>query len=413
MATKQELFVRYSSEFIQSLRPHKDEIISEKLSKHFDWINELFLASTQYQENRKKINYNQINSQKWRTNNLNIVNSILLMLNGLDNSLYNEIEQKILNIEIKDINNMRKIIEILHEKTCESFNAPSVLNLYINLLHKIISNGIWYYKIGDKITDYICPRIVAVSIAQKNYLEMLDTFLSIIDNFNKTNDDVSYFKVKNQKFIGNMLYIGKLYNKRIISTELINIICDNIINKVESDIKNVDLIEYLLHMLEILEEYPNIDNVISQLNELSDKLSSRIKYLVLNFVESYNKKDMKEDIINNNLLTKNKILEQNLVDSYNNLVIEYIINESIDDFMNALKNKVEGELILAILRKYNPKCETKLLELISKLIEKKVLNRIIINEKIKLYNENGTLEDIAEECPIIYKFTEKLKNEIN
>jgi hypothetical protein len=413
MANKQTTFIRYLPEFIQSLRPQKDEIISEKLSKHFDWINELFLASTQYQENRKKINYNQINSQKWRTNNLNIVNSILLMLNGLDNTLYNEIEQKILNIEIKDINNMRKIIEILHEKTCESFNAPSVLNLYINLLHKIISNGIWYYKIGDKITDYICPRIVAVSIAQKNYLEMLDTFLSIIDNFNKTNDDVSYFKVKNQKFIGNMLYIGKLYNKRIISTELINIICDNIINKVESDIKNVDLIEYLLHMLEILEEYPNIDNVISQLNELSDKLSSRIKYLVLNFVESYNKKDMKEDIINNNLLTKNKILEQNLVDSYNNLVIEYIINESIDDFMNALKNKVEGELILAILRKYNPKCETKLLELISKLIEKKVLNRIIINEKIKLYNENGTLEDIAEECPIIYKFTEKLKNEIN
>ena len=204
MANEQMTFIRYLPEFIQSLRPQKDEIISEKLSKHFDWINELFLASTQYQENRKKINYNQINSQKWRTNNLNIVNSILLMLNGLDNSLYNEIEQKILHIEIKDINNMRKIIEILHEKTCESFNAPSVLNLYINLLHKIISNGIWYYKIGDKITDYICPRIVAVSIAQKNYLEMLDTFLSIIDNFNKTNDDVSYFKVKNQKFIGNM-----------------------------------------------------------------------------------------------------------------------------------------------------------------------------------------------------------------
>jgi hypothetical protein len=413
MANEQMTFIRYLPEFIQSLRPQKDEIISEKLSKHFDWINELFLASTQYQENRKKINYNQINSQKWRTNNLNIVNSILLMLNGLDNSLYNEIEQKILNIEIKDINNMRKIIEILHEKTCESFNAPSVLNLYINLLHKIISNGIWYYKIGDKITDYICPRIVAVSIAQKNYLEMLDTFLSIIDNFNKTNDDVSYFKVKNQKFIGNMLYVGKLYNKRIISTELINIICDNIITKVESNIKNVDLIEYLLHMLEILEEYPNIDNVISRLNSLSDKLSSRIKYLVLNFVESYNKKEMKEEINNTNLLTKKKILEQNLVDSYNNLVMEYIINESIDDFMNALKNKIEGDLILAILRKYNPKCETKLLQLVNKLVVKNVINSVIINEKIKLYNENGILEDIAEECPIIYKFTEKLKNEIN
>ena len=166
-------------------------------------------------------------------------------------------------------------------------------------------------------------------------------------------------------------------------------------------------------MLEILEEYPNIDNVISRLNSLSDKLSSRIKYLVLNFVESYNKKEMKEEINNTNLLTKKKILEENLVDSYNNLVMEYIINESIDDFMNALKNKIEGDLILAILRKYNPKCETKLLQLVNKLVVKNVINSVIINEKIKLYNENGILEDIAEECPIIYKFTEKLKNEIN
>ena len=52
-------FIRYSNELIQSMRPGKDEIISEKLSKHFDSINELFLESTQYQDNRKKINYNQ------------------------------------------------------------------------------------------------------------------------------------------------------------------------------------------------------------------------------------------------------------------------------------------------------------------------------------------------------------------
>ena len=35
-------FIRYTNEFIQSLRPDKDEVISEKLSKHFDVINELF-----------------------------------------------------------------------------------------------------------------------------------------------------------------------------------------------------------------------------------------------------------------------------------------------------------------------------------------------------------------------------------
>ena len=119
--------IRYSSEYVLSLRPSKDQIISEKLSKHFDWINELFLESTQYQDNRKKINYNQINSQKWRSINNNIVNSVLLLLNSLDFSLYNEIETKICNISIKDINNMRKIIEILHEKSCESYNSHNIL----------------------------------------------------------------------------------------------------------------------------------------------------------------------------------------------------------------------------------------------------------------------------------------------
>jgi hypothetical protein len=96
---------------------------------------------------------------------------------------------------------------------------------------------------------------VSVSIAQKNYLEMLDTFLAIIDNFNKTNDDVSYFKVKNQKFIGNMLYIGKLYNKKIISTEIINGICNDVITKINEDIKNIDLVEYLIEMLILVEQH--------------------------------------------------------------------------------------------------------------------------------------------------------------
>ena len=403
-------FVRYTPEFIQSLRPSKDDIISEKLSKHFDWINELFLESTQYQDNRKKINYNQINSQKWRSNNVNIVNSILLMLNGLDATLYNEISNKITSIDIKDINNMRKIIEILHEKTCESFNSHSVLNLYINLLSTIIENGLWYYKIGDKITDYICPRIVAVSIAQKNYLEMLDTFLAIIDNFNKTNDDISYFKVKNQKFIGNMLFIGKLYNKKVISTEIINGICNDIIDKINADIKNIDLIEYLIQMLDILEDYPNMKNVIDSLNNIVLKLTSRIKFIVLNFIDSYDKKKIAEEqLIINQKETKKSILLKNSIDTYNNLIMEYIINSSYEDFFNAIKKKVEGELVLAILRKYNPRSEEKLVNLINKLIEKNILTTKMIHEKIELYQNNGEIEDIMEECPIITKFVEKLK----
>ena len=406
-------FIRYNSDHIQSFRPNKNTIISEKLSKQFDWINELFLESTQYQDNRKKINYNQINSQKWRSNNINIVNSILLMLNGIDTAFYDDIEQKILNTEVKDINNMRKIIEIFHEKTCESFNAPVILNLYTNILFKIINNGIWYYKIGDKVTDYICPRIVAVSIAQKNYLEMLDTFLSIIDNYNKTNDEVSYYKVVNQKFIGNLLFIGKLFNKKIISIEIINNICKDILLKINTDIKNVDLLEYLIQLLNTIDNYPNMDNLMVELNQLVTKLSNRNKYLLMNFIESQTNKKIKD---NNVKLENNNISINNVTESYNNLIMEYLINFNeanigiiIDDFINGTKCKVDGELILSILRKFNYNSEHKLLTLVTKLLEKKVLSKEMIDTKINLYKSNGELDEIAEESPLIHQFVDKLQ----
>jgi len=396
-------FIRYAPEFVLSLRPSKDEVISEKLSTHFDWINELFLQSTQYQENRKKINYNQINSQKWRTINNNIVNSILLLLNNIDATLYTETERKICGMDIKDINNMRKIVEIIHEKSCESYNSLGVLHLYMNLLTKIIEGGKWYYKIGDKITDYICPRIVAVSIAQKNYLEMMDTFLSIIENYNKTLDEVSYFKVKNQKFIGNMLYIGKLYNSKIISHEIITTVCNDIIAKVNKDIINCDLAEYLISLLQIIENYPLIDNVIKQLDEIKDKLPSRIKFLIMNYIDNINKEKLK--VIEQKEITAKFVKTK---DTYNNLIMEYIINSSEEDFMNSLKEDVEGELVQSILMKYNPKCEDKLLKLVEILITKKKLTKDEIVKKIGEYKENGVVDDIAEECPIILKFIDKI-----
>ena len=396
-------FIKYTPEYVLSLCPNKDEIISERLSKHFDWINELFLQSTQYQDNRKKINYNQINSQKWRSINNNIVNSILLMLNSIDSSLYNETEKKIISMEIKDINNMRKIIEIIHEKSCESFNSQQVLNLYTNLLTKVIESGKWYYKIGDKITDYICPRIVAVSLAQKNYLEMLDTFLAIIENFNKTKDEVSYFKVKNQKFIGNMLYIAKLYNNHIISIEIINKICTDIITKVKDDIVNCDLIEYLLNLLQMIEDYPNLENIIKDLNEIKDILPSRIKFFVMNYIDDRNKVKLAEE---NKAKEVIKFVKSN--ETYSNLIMEYIINGSKDDLLNSLKSTVDGEFVQAVLIKYGPNYEDKLLKIVNIVLDNKIITKDYIKEKIKLYRENGVVEDIAEECPIVRKFIDKI-----
>jgi hypothetical protein len=325
------------------------------------------------------------------------------MLNSIDSSLYNETEKKIISMEIKDINNMRKIIEIIHEKSCESFNSQQVLNLYTNLLTKVIESGKWYYKIGDKITYYICPRIVAVSLAQKNYLEMLDTFLAIIENFNKTKDEVSYFKVKNQKFIGNMLYIAKLYNNHIISIEIINKICTDIITKVKEDIVNCDLIEYLLNLLQMIDDYPNLENIIKDLNEIKDILPSRIKFFVMNYIDDRNKVKLAEE---NKAKEVIKFVKSN--ETYSNLIMEYIINGSKDDLLNSLKSTVDGEFVQAVLIKYGPNYEDKLLKIVNIVLDNKIITKEYIKEKIELYRENGVVEDIAEECPIVRKFIDKI-----
>jgi hypothetical protein len=47
--------------------------------------------------------------------------------------------------------------------------------------------------------------------------------------------------------------------------------------------------------------------------------------------------------------------------------MEYMINNSIEDFLTAIKKNVTGELVLALLRKYSPRSEDKLIILINKL----------------------------------------------
>ena len=71
----------YSVEEILNYKNVNVNILTEELSNIFDSINNSFLQSTQYIENRKKINYNQVNSSKWKKINSNINTKLLSLLN--------------------------------------------------------------------------------------------------------------------------------------------------------------------------------------------------------------------------------------------------------------------------------------------------------------------------------------------
>ena len=125
-------------------------------------------------------------------------------------------------------------------------------------------------------------------------------------------------------------------------------------------------------------------------------------FLIINYIESSNIKQTKPALIN-------RIVEvKKTNDTYPNLIIEYLINDSLNDFFEALKDRVDGEFISAILRKYNPKCEEKLLFLVQEMMKRNKITTKYITDKIEEYKTNGEIDDIMEECPIITRFIEKL-----
>ena len=73
----------YSVEEILNYKNVNVNILTEELSNMFDSINNSFLQSTQYIENRKKINYNHLNSNKLKKINSNINTKLLSLLNKI------------------------------------------------------------------------------------------------------------------------------------------------------------------------------------------------------------------------------------------------------------------------------------------------------------------------------------------
>ena len=123
----------------------------------------------------------------------------------------------------------------------------------------------------------------------------------------------------------------------------------------------------------------------------------------MNYIDDRNKVKLAEE---NKAKEVIKFVKSN--ETYSNLIMEYIINGSKDDLLNSLKSKVDGEFIQAVLIKYGPNYEDKLLKIVNIVLDNKIITKDYIKEKIELYRENGVVEDIAEECPIVKKFIDKI-----
>ena len=105
--------ITYSVEEILSYKNVNVNILTEELSNMFDSINNSFLQSTQYIENRKKINYNHLNSNKWKKINSNINTKLLSLLNKITDETFSNILEKVLNSNITNDSQINKLSDDL------------------------------------------------------------------------------------------------------------------------------------------------------------------------------------------------------------------------------------------------------------------------------------------------------------
>jgi hypothetical protein len=181
--------ITYSVEEILSYKNVNVNILTEELSNMFDSINNSFLQSTQYIENRKKINYNHLNSNKWKKINSNINTKLLSLLNKITDETFSNILEKVLNSNITNDNQINKLADDLIYKILTDIDNNK---LYCSMIKQIIDSGLWYFKKNHN--EYVNLRILFVEKLQKQYDINLEKIDLLFESY-RTNED-EFFEIK-------------------------------------------------------------------------------------------------------------------------------------------------------------------------------------------------------------------------
>lgn len=365
--------ITYPVEEILKYRNVNVNILTEELSNMFDSINNLFLQSTQYLENRKKINYNQVNSSKWKKINSNINTKLLSLLNKITDETFSNILEKVLNSNITNNTQIEKLSDdLLYKILIDNENNK----LYCNMIKQIIDSGLWYFK--DDVNEYINFRIYFIEKLQKEY----DSNMCNIDLLQEKyfEDEDEYFSIKS-RFTSLISTIINLHKDNILSDEVMNYVVDSLKDKYSN--KTQDVIEYLVKINEI----HNYEDVEIFLNEkLKDEnLSSRYKFMI----EDLNKKPIKP-VVNIDVTGEYK---------------KFLTDANLD----SLKKHLGGKINYLDLLKYV--CD-KLLSVNVNEIEK-YLNLIRkIRDRMNKVDYEGYIkenyEDFVSELPLLEKYKERL-----
>lgn len=364
--------ITYSVEEILSYKNVNVNILTEELSNIFDSINNSFLQSTQYIENRKKINYNHLNSNKWKKINSNINTKLLSLLNKITDETFSNILEKVLNSNITNDSQINKLADDLIYKILIDIDNNK---LYCSMIKQIIDSGLWFFKSDDR--EYVNFRIFFIKKLQEEFEESMKNIDLLKEKY--FSDEDEYFSIK-KRFSSLISTIINLHLSNILSDEIMNYVVDSLKDKYSE--KTTDVIEYLCKINEI----HNYEDVEIFLKSLLDKdISARYKFMI----EDLGKRPAKV------------IKKVDTIAEYK----KFLTDANLD----SLKKHLDGKInYLDLLKFVFDKIVSINLNDIDKYINlvRKIKERMNKVEYDTYLEEN--LDDIISELPILSKYKEKL-----
>jgi hypothetical protein len=162
----------YTSEFIYSFKDaHKNTEVSLELSDLFDSINEMFKTSTQYLDNKKRVNYNQMNHNKWklkRKEDIGAINAAYNGFNRLSNGNLDSVASELMGVQFVSGEELERLVaRLLPKMMCE----PQFMSLYAELVFRL--GGRWVARAAPPSDGLVSFRQVLVNRLQQTHSQHL------------------------------------------------------------------------------------------------------------------------------------------------------------------------------------------------------------------------------------------------
>jgi len=350
-------------------------ILTEDLSNIFDTINNSFLQSTQYIENRKKINYNQLNSNKWKKINSNINTKLLSLLNNITNETFSNVLEKILNSQISHYSQIDKLsLDIFNKILIDVENNK----LYCSIIKQIVDSGLWYFKDEpNNVQEFVNFRIYFVEKLNLEYTRVLESLNSLAELLSTDEDKYYNIKIRFNAMINTIINLHKL---NILSDSVMNSVVDSLMEKYSSGV--IDVIEYLCNINSI-HNYEDVEIFLRKQLENPD-LPMRYKFLI----QDLNKKvEPKKETIN-------------VMEEYK----KFLTDSNLDSLKKHVGGKINYlELIGYVFEKFASITVNELDKYLN--LVKKIKERMDKSEYAKFLEEN--LDELIIEFPLLEKYRDK------